>query len=191
MTLPFTSHIFLDPKDHKRIIRNGYISCDVFLSGSTRPRCMGYCLHCKRLFSLSWATKHTRRLRRRMGDVTRFFNPDKVDFCREDIRSELELLFENGRFSRQSHEFNECVISDGNVDVQTVNRLESEDCPNESHELGDANSERGAQAVSPDKQSRRTEDLEHDCASIRDRLLKCSFYHSEFDSEKIFSWLKQ
>ena len=119
-----------------------------------------------------------------MGDVSRFFNPDKVDFYREDIRSELELLFENGRFSRQSHEFNEYVISEGNVDDQTVNRLESEDCPNESHELGDANSERGAQAVSPDQQSRRTEDLEHDCASIRDCLLKCSFYHSEFDSEK-------
>ena len=126
-----------------------------------------------------------------MGDVSRFFNPDKVVFYREDIRSELELLFDNGRLSRRTQEHNECVISDGDFDVQTVNQLEPEVCPDLRRELGDANRERDPQTVSPDQQSRRTEDLEHDCASIRDCLLKSSFYHSEFDSEKFFSWLKQ
>ena len=34
------------------------------------------------------------------------------------------------------------------------------------------------------QQSRPNEDLEHEFVSVRDCLLKCSFYHSEFDSEK-------
>ena len=47
MTLPYLVQIYLEPNDFKRISPNGFIACDVIVSGTTCPRHFGYCLHCK------------------------------------------------------------------------------------------------------------------------------------------------
>ena len=133
---------------------------------------------------MSWAKRHSRRLRNTSLGVSSLFNPDKAELYREDIKSELELFFENGRFSRVTHEHQGPGISEGQLEALCTNSI---DCDHHSFETptpGDL-LEPASPAVTPEGQrSRQNDDFEHECASIHDCLLKSSFYHSEFDSEK-------
>ena len=184
MSLPYLVHISLEQKDFNRIYRNGFIACDVLLCGTTRPRHFGYCCHCKRLMSLTWAKRHAKSLKNASHDITRHFKPDKSELYRGDIHSELELFFEKGRFSRPSREGQRRGISEGQRGDLGANRNDWNDCSLERCEPVDVH-EQAVQGVSPQgRQSHEDEDFEHECASVLDCLLKCSFSHSEFDSEK-------
>ena len=102
MSLFYHPNIRTSPSDYARIARNGFIRCDILLHQTKTIRYLGYCLHCHKIFSLSWSKKHSRAMRNAAVDVSRFFKPDKVEHYRQDILSELELLYENGRFSSSS-----------------------------------------------------------------------------------------
>ena len=97
MTLPFTIDIHLDATDFAQVSRSGYVSVDCRSPESDNTETLCYCLHCKRVFSLSWSQKHLKRVRRTTPNVSGFFNAEKVELYRRDIISELQLRCESGR----------------------------------------------------------------------------------------------
>ena len=95
----FTISICLSPKDLPDVRRKCFVSCDVLLKETSTIKRLGYCLHCHRVFSLSWTKRHTRQIRNSDHNFSRFFNPDKIELYRQDITSEIELMYEMGRLS--------------------------------------------------------------------------------------------
>ena len=91
MSLPFSLNIHASPTDYAQIRKYGFIKCDFTHPHLMTPMQLGYCVHCKRLFSLSWAKEHSRRLRRKVSDLSTFFNDEKVALYCFDISSELEI----------------------------------------------------------------------------------------------------
>ena len=94
MSLPFTVDIHLQEGDFVRIRRCGYIALDIWTSQSHLPKRWCYCLHCKRVFSLSWTQKHLKHLKQSIANISVLFKEDKVELYRQDIVSELHLHFE-------------------------------------------------------------------------------------------------
>ena len=184
MPLPYSATIQLLTSDYPRIARNGFILCDVFVFETCKTMHMAYCLHCRRIFSFSWTKKHSRRLRMTSVDVARFFKEDKVDLYRQDILSELELLFENGRFSRSSCSVERSVAfqrpnEDGDESLAVFNetvgfRLGQDVPPLEQDELDQP----------PGAQTDPLAEADQRFECFQECLLNSSFYGSEFDGQK-------
>ena len=184
MTLPYSPTIQLLPSDLPRIIRNGFIHCDIFLVETTSIVHLGYCLHCKRIFSLSWAKKHSKRLRNASLDVSRLFKADKVDLYRQDILSELELLFENGRFSRNSFSVERVDVLRHRFDAGSADLpgVYESDCF--EHLQVDQSSEPSEAIPQQDSQTDPSDESDRRYECIQECLLSSSFYGSEFDAHK-------
>ena len=59
---------------------------------------MGLCLDCKELFSYNGALKHCKQLaEKHQVDFSRLFCPEKLDFYKQQILSDVELLWEKWR----------------------------------------------------------------------------------------------
>ena len=181
----FSISIRLSPKDLPNVRRKCFVSCDVLLKETSTTKRLGYCLHCHRVFSLSWTKRHTRQIRNTDHNFSRFFNPDKMELYRQDITSEIELMYERGRLpsiprspqapessSRVDHlEREESALMDDNLEMV-------------AH---DVSLQEGNTSVSqPDEQRLHDIQREHECDCIKDCLLKTSFYRSEFDGYSFF-----
>ena len=59
---------------------------------------MGFCLHCKELFSYNGALKHCKRLVEKHNfDFSHPLFLEKLDFCKQQIVSDVELLWDKWR----------------------------------------------------------------------------------------------
>ena len=175
--------------DYTHIRQYGFIKCDYAQPHMRRPKQLGYCLHCKRLFSLSWAQQHSRRLRGMIGEISAFFNEEKVPLYCHDISSDLELRVANGRVwssTGQNENADPLIDPNGNgqfVPDQLNNPLSGlKDQPNlSSTPLPSA----PVQVPTDDEQGDVHSQQAFECA--QDCILKDSFYRSEFDGERFLS----
>ena len=136
MTLPFSINIHLEAADFAKIRRSGYISVECRSPPSPLTKCLGYCLHCKRVFSPSWTQKHLKRVRETIENTSKLFIVEKVELYRRDIITELQLQNERGRVDFGQSESRE---------TGSHNRLN--DCVQETMDV----LERSEQTLSPDE----------------------------------------
>ena len=96
MTCPVSVTIHAEPTDHRAIRKNGFISCFVtFQAPRFVSKRMGFCLHRKELFSYNGALKHTKQLAEKHHvNLTRLFYPDKIDFYKQQIVSDAEIVWD-------------------------------------------------------------------------------------------------
>ena len=175
MAFPFSATIHLDPKDIPRVRKNGFVACEVFVPVSSVPKQLGYCLHCKRVLSLSWTLKQARRLRIAEFNFWCCFNEDKVKLYHRDILSDIELRQEKGvspwSIPRQisATSFPECQVGQDDL-------LEQTDCGEETIEFDDTLQEDRNDGPSEwDGQSQPNIQVEEDCGRVLDCLLRGSF----------------
>ena len=184
MSVPFIFHIDLLPTDFPRIRRNGFIKCEFVPPDSSTPKQMGYCIHCKKLFSVSWAGKHYRRLRNNDPNFS-LFKPEKVDLYRADIVSELESLVEKGRashehFGPRPRQLGPVESACPSVDITIPdNTVLGQTCQTIStSQTLHSGRDHGFSDETLDGSS------EQDLECVEEGLLKESFCLSEFDGEK-------
>ena len=188
MTLNYRPIIHIAPSDFPPIARNGFIRCDVLLHETKTIRHLGYCLHCRRIFSLSWSKKHSRWLRNASVDVSLNFKLDKVELFSLDILSELELLFEKGRFSFRSTSTQRRANSQTTAHLDNVSSIFDEQVPLVNTQ--ETRTSDSLQLPIQDVSSRNNNDSYFNSIheSIQECLLKYSFCGSEFDAEEFLSF---
>ena len=188
MSLPFTLTINAGPSHFSQIRRSGFIICDLSTPGSTTPKRLGYCLHCKRLFSLSWVREHARRLRNKAVNISGFFNEDKVELYRHDIISEVEVGFPKFRFSSRDGAPHDGRFTLGNSVEQHLetDRLD-EQVIDQSHRPVHCS---GSPSIPVSELSQVDESAfctEHDLECAKESLLTDSFFRSEFHADRFLS----
>ena len=99
MARPFSFVFHVEPTDFRTIMKNGFISCLVtFQAPRIVTKRTGFCFHCKELLSYNGALKHSKQLvEKQHVDLSRLFCVEKVDFYKQQITSDVELLWEKWR----------------------------------------------------------------------------------------------
>ena len=102
MSLRHSVSIRLAPRFHRLIRKNGFISCLVTYE---TPRVlslrMAFCLHCKQLLSYLGAVKHSKHLVDECRtNLAYLFCPEKSEFYKQYILSEIDHLLEMGKFNK-------------------------------------------------------------------------------------------
>ena len=147
---------------------------------------MGYCLHCRNLFTVSWAGKHCRRLRNNDQNFASLFKPEKNDLYQADIVSELDALVENVGSSRESseprsHQLGRVQSCSPSVDFNLPDDLVHGQT--EGHVF--TSQTHPSDCYTGDSDGKECDDLsEQDFECAEECLLKDSFCVSEFDGEK-------
>ena len=189
MTSPFHLDIHMEETDFHHIRRFGFVKCEVRHQHTTSTKYFGYCMHCKTLFSISWAKRHSIRLRNKGVNVSGFFNSDKTELYRLDIISELEI-----RIGKESSAFR--TIEPGNDPLQISpdvdGSMDSDMCDQPAvppqKQVGVAASSFPSvpdPAPFQDQDTNLCSDHEMECAE--ECILRDSFCQSEFDGERFLS----
>ena len=102
MSLRRSVSIRLAPKFHRLIRKNVFISCLVtFETPRVLSFRMAFCLHCKYLLSYSGAVKHSKHLVDECRtNLASLFCPEKSEFYKQHILSEIDLHLEMGKFNK-------------------------------------------------------------------------------------------
>ena len=102
------------PSFHRLIKKNGFIACLVsFQTPCVRSLQIAFCLHCKQLLSYSGAVKDSKQLLDQHGNqFCSGFSPEKTDFYKQHILSEIDYLCEKGKF-KEIHSVELSIGNDG------------------------------------------------------------------------------
>ena len=96
MSCPFSLIVSAKQSDFRSIRKNGFIACQVyFLVPRVVSKRLGFCLHCKELLSYNGALKHCKQLAETQKvHFSSLFCPEKLDFYKQQIFSDVDLLWE-------------------------------------------------------------------------------------------------
>ena len=190
MTLPFRVHIHLDAADLNHVRRSGYISISCQSPPSATTKRLGYSLHCKHVFSISWTQKHLKRLRSSIPNISDLFNVGKVELYRGDIMSELHILHANGRLDF-------CLDDPGEPSSRNPRDGTTSDCvdligPNDPENTQDSVLHGLSERLStqPGDCDVLDNDFDNERRCVVDCILKNSIVRSEFDGEKFLDLAK-
>ena len=125
--MSFTLTIMNGENDMDKILATGFIQCCVSLDNSPEHVYeYVYCVHCRRLHSLSWMFKHAKTtpfvLTPRLADLL----TQSMHLFENDIRTEVELIWDRGKlFARRLVAPVATLPASGSSSSQTVNAPES------------------------------------------------------------------
>ena len=114
------SVVFLENDSRKSFLPQGFLSCVVTKrSDQQQTRRFIYCLHCTKLKSLAWFYRHKKKYNVVPSPEVSYFKTNLFHY-QQDIGTELDLLYDNGKLFVQQHEEPSHVVPSTQSSSRTV-----------------------------------------------------------------------
>ena len=179
------SVVFHENDSRKSSLPQGFLSCVVTkLSDPQQTRRFIYCLHCTKLKSVAWRYRHKKKYNVVPSPEDVLYFKTNLFRYQQDIGTELDLLYDNGKLFVQQHEEPSHVVPSTLSSSRTIQgrSLSEEPPPSRLGVSGDDIND-GGQAEENDREEDESINIKRTVDSICDCFI--DFFHdSAFDLER-------